>query len=414
MPATIVQLPPDDEPQSAPQLISRPKAQIVSIPDDYNFNGPPVDADKVAPKRKMQLPQQTASLPEEFQSVIKVLPALGGILGGPLGAAAGATGEQALSPNPSLTQAGEDTLTQGIIPEALGKVLDPLKGLAGKIAAKFVNSNNPTVAKALGDTAESFTKSATPTLQLGQTLSEDVPGTVPPSPIQVTKKGIQPRINPDAPSSVLDDYAAGKTPEQVAKKLVSDPREVEKLNLATGTPAVTEQLALNHAVSQGYNSVSKEFDPDKILKELGTNSEGYDAALQPGTKDRLTEFLDTAKSLQPTQSTGMLSYIKHRLIFDLGAFGLGHAIAGGGLPGMAVGGGSLLLTNQAVSKLMSSETLGNLALQSLKLAPDSPVSPIVAKTLIQGLRGTELYLQNKDGKDQKVTVSVDGQLVPMK
>jgi hypothetical protein len=399
MPAQLIQLPDSNEPvvPTSPQLVSRPKAQIVTIPDDYDFNkgGSSTDANYLnsitpKPQKKFPAPQQTASPSEEFQSLIKVLPALGGILGGPLGAGAGAFGEQALSTQPSLSQGAEDTITQGVLPEALGKTLGPTKNLVGKIASKIVNTNNPTIAKTLGEVAEGFTKPSTPTLEVAQDL---------------TKR--------PASTSILDDYAAGKTPDQVVKKLVSDPREVEKLNFATGTPEVTEQLALNHAVSQGYNSVSKTFNPDAILKELGTNAEGYDAALRSGTKDRLTEFLNTAKSLQPTQSTGMLSYMKHRLVFDLGAFGVGHTVAGGGLPGMAVGGGTLLLTNQAIGKLMSSETLGNLALQSLKLAPDSPVSPIVAKTLINGLRGTELYLQ-KDGKEQKVTVGEDGSLQAIK
>lgn len=410
MPAQLVNLPPEEP--DVPVGPQRPKAQLVQLPNDHDFGNSTTSQKQ--PESHFGLTPEHQWNPERLHDFLGVLPAIGGLLGGVPGAAAGAFARQAVAPNPSLKEGAEDTAMQGIIPELAGKVLGPAKDFLGKIASKIVSTNNPIVSKALGETAQSFTSPSTPALAIGQSLSEDVPGTVPPSPVRTIKgKGAVPLENPDAQTTVLDDYKAGKTPDQVAKKLVSDPREVQKLNLATGTPAVTEQLALNHAVSQGYNSVSKEFNPDSILKELGNNSEGYDAALQPGTKSRLTEFLNTAKSLQPTQSTGMLSYIKHRLVFDLGAFGIGHAVAGGGSLGMAVGGGSLLLTNQAVSKLMSSETLGNLALQSLKLAPDSPVSPLVAKTLIQGLRGTELFL-SKDGKEQKVTVGEDGSFVPTK
>ena len=409
---TVLAQPP---PLSKTTKVNPSDFEIVHLPDNgSSFQAPQVNTDKPQSKPGFGLTPEHSWTPERLQEFLKVLPVLGGVMGGPVGAGAGAFAEQAVSPNPSLTQGAEDTFTQGILPEIVGAAVNPAKNFLGNIASKFINTTNPTVAKTLASKAAEFTSPSSPLLEIGKTLSEPVEGTTIPGAGKFVKgKGLVPEES--TTNSILDDYNAGKTPDVVAKKLVSDPREVQKLNLATGTPALTEQLALNHAVSQGYNDVSKTFDPDKILNELGDNKEGYDASLLPGTKNRLTDFLQTAKSLEPTQQTGMMSYLKHRLVFDLGAFGVGHAIAGGGLPGMAVGGTALVLSNQAISRLMSSETLGNLALQSLKLAPDSPVAPIVAKSLVDGLRGTTFFITSDDGKTtQKATVGPDGSIVPVK
>jgi hypothetical protein len=398
--------------------------EIVHLPSNgSSFQAPQVNT---APPNGADIKNQGVSGSNEsatnsMESLRKLLPFLGSFLG-PEGGAAGAFASQALSPNPDTNQLGKDLTLNAVLPagiesDAFQSLLQGGKGLTGKIASKFVNTNNPTVASGLAGKAAEFTSPSTPILQNMQSLSEDVPGTTPKPPIRVTKSGVKTITNPDAPTSILDDYSAGKTPDQVAKKLVSDPREVQKLNLATGTPELTEQLALNHAVSQGYNDASKTLDPDKILKELGDNKESYDSALLPGTQQRLTDFLQTAKSLEPSkasQTPGMMRYVQHRLLFDAAVgSGLG-AIAGGGLPGMAIGGTTLVLGSQAISKLMSSETLGNLALQSLKLAPDSPVSPIVAKTLLQGLKGVSFAISSDNGKTtQKATVGPDGSIVPI-
>jgi len=397
-------------------ILSNPK------PFKVNLNGPQFAASQADPQAITPKPATgpqglssdsgTSSSPNQtpvisgLASILPLLGSIGGSLAEPgigtaLGGAAGSFAKQAISPDqPSAKGLGTDLLLNSAIPGGLESevgqsLLNGAKGLAGKLAARMVNSNNPIVKSTLGKAAESFMSPPTPALDMASKLAEDTG----PTTVSASK------------GTILDDYKAGKTPDQVATKLVSDPREAQKLNLATGTPAITENLALTHAVSQGYNSVSHEFDPGAILKELGTHSEGYDAALQPGTKDRLTDFLNTAKNLEPSKTgSTMMSYTKHRLLWDLGGVAAGGVTAG--IHGLAAG-GTIMLGAEALSRITSSDTLGNLAMQSLKLAPDSPASPMIAKILLNGLRGTQLIMASKDGKDQKVTVGEDGSLVPV-
>lgn len=88
------------------------------------------------------------SMDDEFQSLIKVLPAIGGMLGGVPGAGVGAFAQQAMSKEPSLGEGAKDTFLQGVLPEMVGSLGSKIGNYFQTTFPKaIVGLKNPTVQK---------------------------------------------------------------------------------------------------------------------------------------------------------------------------------------------------------------------------------------------------------------------------
>lgn len=372
-----------------------PKAKIVNVPDSYQFGSDSIP-------RFKDVPQGIGG--STFEDALSLLPMAGGMLGDIPGAAAGALLRQVLTKNPSLGQAGIDTLLQGVIPAGVGKALEALGGnVASKIASKITNSKiNPTLAEGLANKTSKFIM---PEAATTETAAANALPAVQRNPMLFQGSVAEPLAKIPYNQTSVSNIPINKTVDQA----LSDVSQVRNFKLATGEPYTIEQLALNRAVGKGYSSGNQSIDPDAILKELtGPKSDVYNEAIRPDVRQKLTDFMGKVKEFEPeTQGNSMIRYAKHRLIFDLAAYGVGHEVGG-----PLAGGAALILGNQAITKLMGSDFIGNLALKSLDTPTNSAMSPIITKAILGTLRGTTAYLQLPDGKKEQVRIDDNGQILP--
>lgn len=395
------------------------------------FNAPAQDERQTIPLG------ESYNIPEDqARSIIKhtpeALPMIGGSFGGPIGRIGGAAAgsilgqvlknfspklfsqdDQAPSLGDSATQVGLDTVTQGVLPSALGGVLKLAtpEGRAALMASK-IGRQFPAVRNSLGDSiSQSLYKIKYPESSVIETAAQNA---------QDSAKSLGPlgiKNNPNfsegtVGKDLLDipyEQTQGSTNSisKVADKALSDVTQVRNFKLATGEPGTIEKLAVNKVLTKGFNG--EKFDPAVIRKELnGDQSDVYNEAIRPAARKLIDSTLDDLQKYSPSSGNGsnILNYSKNRLILSLPLIATGVA-TGHGLA-TAAGAGSLLLTNHVFSRLLANPETAALVSQAAKSSLDIPQAGMIQKALLNSLRGAEVYFLSPDGKQEPAQIGQDG------
>lgn len=161
-------------------------------------------------------------------------------------------------------------------------------------------------------------------------------------------------------------------------------------------------------------SASGRLNTDKILDEMKLNPDSY-GAIPKETQDNVKAFLTQAKSMQGDSSNGsLISMIKNKAVLALPGIGAGSllgGLAGHGYTGAAIGAETgIVLGESAISKLMANPEIAKLTIQAMKTPQTAESSKILSKVILNGLRGTEVFVMTPEGKQERAQVSQDGQL----
>lgn len=356
--------------------------------------------------------------------------ALGSMAGQPIfGAAAGSFLKQGLDPRTvdstdALLNVGNDTLINGIVPQLGGKLAGtlgdaitsstPFRAMLAKIAASRLFKNLPAVRGAVAnsniqDLIPQVANKVLPESGIVETAATNAQNNLPvvphwndPGTVGEDLMNIPYKQTEGSPYSI----------SKLADKGLSDVSQVRNWKLATGETSTIQQLGLRNAIGKGYNEGTGEIDPDAILKELtGDKADVYKEALQPATMTRLKSLLNNIKSnqadLAPSGMDHVMQYAKHRMLFDL-PFMLGAGMEGHEALGAAAIGG-VILTDSAITKLMSDPVISKLTAQAIKTGTNSAAAPMLQKAITWALRGTPVMIQA--GSDIKnALINQNGQL----
>lgn len=234
------------------------------------------------------------------------------------------------------------------------------------------------------------------------TSNSPIPPNQPPDPLKSNIARLLQKL-PGSEEIPTDIYHSA-----IQNKALDDVTQVRSYKLAGGD---ADALARNNVVNKSFNSVKQTFDPKALLDEIGgTKKEVYNEALTPESKQNLTDFANKVQQISkdPSANNGLINYTGRRIMFHIAAVGGGAAI--GGLPGVALGEGALVLGSQALKQMAKSPIVGKMAIKALETPASSEISPIVQKTILNGLRGASLTFKHKDGSEEPVTIGPNGQL----
>lgn len=333
------------------------------------------------------------------------LPAVGGMIAGVPGAAAGSFAKQALSQNPSLQDAGTDTLLQGVLPEAVGGIAGVLRDVKSQGLLKTIADRLPTsiASKLPGTKAAQIINQARglmgPEGAMVETAGQNAranlsPKTYDPNTVAGDLVG-----TPYTHDEVANTPPIGKT----ADKIFSDVSEVQNAKLSTGDPTIIRQLARDRIMRKNWNFDNGNFNPDNVLNDLGKNEDVYREAMGPDY-DNMKALMQQAQKLKVGQTQDSL--ISWHEVRKVGALEVG-----GELLGIPRGVTSVLtFGTDAMRKIAADPALGQLVIAAMKAPKNSPATSLFGAALKAGLRGTTLYMTNDDGKKEPVTIGQDGAL----
>lgn len=277
--------------------------------------------------------------PQDNAIMREGLPIAGGMLGGIPGAAAGSFAKQALSPDPSITDAMKDTVLQGIIPEGIGAVMS--RGAKGSIAALLA--------------------------KLPKSVVDRIPG-----------------------------VAKANLTGQLADAAVPASRSV----------AARESADL---VSKFAKPSTGSFDAPGLLDELaGPKAAQYKMQFGEGGYQTLKDLANSAnKAGVGKEPESLFSWKEGRKLFitGIGARLLVGNAATAGIEGLVLGA-------DAMKRVLADPKLGQLIIQATKTGSKAPESTLLMKSIMNGLRGTTVYLQNEDGQKDPATIQTDSKGEP--
>lgn len=346
------------------------------------------------------------NLGSELDDVRNFLPTAGGMAAGIPGAAAGAFAKQALSPNPDLGQAVGDTALQGIIPEGIGAgmraampiVGNGVKGPIANILAKFpkIAAMLPGVQKA--DIINQMAAKMVPEADNVAVAAENA-RTNTPFPSQAQKEATHGLFNVPFEQSEINTTRI----KPIVKNMFTDVTDVRNAKLSGVSQQRLSSLAASDLVTKNFNAASQSFDAPNILQELsGPKADIYKEAMGPGyqTFKELAQLGTDkgvgVKSMSPVQT---MFYEGKRIFFG--------SLAGGvlGLPAHVSAG--LVLGSDAIAHIAADPKLGQLVIQAMKTPGTAPESTLLMKSIMNGLRGTTVYLQGSDGQKDQATIQMD-------
>lgn len=424
----------------------------------------------IDPASGQKVPDETgrrmmAPAPDSSQS----LPAIGGMMAGIPGAAAGAAIKQAVAKEPSLTELATDTAIQGLVPAVAGKVVGKgiqaiakaspsIKNLinTGKNAEEIARVEKINAAKeaevgafntAREETATTANATNKANFEAAKTGQKETIGNLQDetklrlSDSDPIMQGIVGR-NVDkltaAPSrmiegSIGDDVykaARGQLPlKKVEDRAFSNVGDLRQLKLMD--PGGVEQLGINRAIRKGFSG--GKINPDKILSELDNGI--YKEALSPeahsGLSDLMTslkteservisapekvlpigdkmKFKPEAPKLEPVDAN-ILSYSKGKILLSLPALAIAPVL---GVASVAKAAGGIVLGEAAIAKLIQSPKIAQVAIAATKAPLGSPQSEFLTRILMGSLSGTKVKTQDAEGNDLTVQVGPKGDLQP--
>lgn len=405
----------------------------IDLPDDVT----PAEVDAIAkkhfPTQQQNYAQIMKSGKDQYSNanIVKripdALPAVGGMIAGVPGAAAGSFAKQALSQNPSLQDAGTDTLLQGVLPEAVGGIAGVLRDVKSQGLLKTIADRLPTsISSKLPGTKAAQIINQARGLMTGeasgiQNTARNVQDNLPTSPtysniLDANGNKIQTGSAQQMPQNYQGTVAEKltKTPPvqqdvanipplgKTADNLFSDVSEVRNAKLANGGDSINK-LAQDRIMRQHWNFDTGNFDPDKVLNTLGKNEDVYREAMGPDY-DNMKALMQQAQKLKVGQTQdSLISWHEVRKVGALevgaGLFGIPHGVTG-----------ALTLGTDAMRKIAADPALGQLVIAAMKAPKGSPSTSLFGAALKAGLRGTTLYMTNDDGKKEPVTIGQDGNL----
>jgi len=198
----------------------------------------------------------------------------------------------------------------------------------------------------------------------------------------------------------------------LATRLESDPSIIEKMrfnDLSRNQRAAASFEDTNKLIKKGYSPSTGKIDAPKILDDLEHNAKDY-ANIDPMVRDNLRTFLkevQASKSLDP-KIHPVLRYAANRMIFTIPAFAVGSATSSM-YAGVAAG-SAIVLTEKAISKMMSNPETSSLVLKAIKTPMSDPAAPLIGALLKNALRGQEVILTTSEDKNQRAVVGPGGEL----
>lgn len=362
-------------------------------------------------------------LKSELGDVRDFLPAAGGMAAGIPGAAAGAFAKQALSPDPSIPSAIWDTALQGVIPAGIeaGFSGGPKAGFA-RLLSKLPQSildRIPGVAKAgLSDQIASKMGSEASLVQnAAQSARANRANLATPVQVPVGNGVLDASGNP-AMKTVMQDHPVYSTPigkkltgvessapafskvAPAADELLSDVQSVRNAKLMSGADPISK-IAANDIVTKNFKTSTNSINAPNILDQLtGPKADVYKEALGDGY-DTFKQLMQTATDKGVgRQSPGLISWYEGKKL----------AIVGGGLqllgiPFKATTG--VVLGADALKKIAQNPALGRMIIQATKTGGSAPESSVLMKSVMNGLRGTTVYLQGADRQKDAATIQID-------
>lgn len=352
---------------------------------------------------------------EEIGNMVgNALPMAGGALAGIPGAAAGSILKNIGRANklpgfqgePSMTDVGVDTLLQGVTGKLAGSVLN--RGPKGTLAEGLskIGTKSPSIANAVNAETNAVESAAVNARnQASQQLYD-----------QTVKKAVSLRgpediqLPPAAslllnPSKMVsgsighDLYKSmkGEIPiDKVVNRAFSDVNDLRQLKLITGDVSGIERAGINRAIGRG------KIDPDKVLEALsGPDSTIYNEAIRPDVRNNIKNLMGALKegfkpetyNALPTDAS-ILSLSKGKLLLGAPVAAAAHLL---GVPGGALGAASgIVLGEGAINLLMKDPTLAKLTIAAVKTPQSSPMSPIINKAIMAGLRGAMVMVNGEN------------------
>jgi len=238
------------------------------------------------------------------------------------------------------------------------------------------------------------------------------------SPLLRNTKPVQQALSKDAidaGTAKLEGMISGAVPTEFTQKALADVTSMNRFKAMHG-PQEAEQIALGDLTSKGFSPSAGTIDPDKILKAFdGPKSDVYAAGISTDTAKNVKELMQTIKDAQAQgkESSGVISYLKHRLVFDAAMFipeALTGAAVGHEAIGAAAGVGTVILTDSAIKSAMSNPVTAKAVIAAIKTPSSAPVSPLLGKVIANGLRGSYVLYQGPEDKLEKAYVDDKGQL----
>ena len=387
-----------------PIILNPPSSQVFE-----DVNGNKIQPHQIQPQTQNSQPNLRSmvhqDLGSELNSVREGLPMIGGMAAGVPGAAAGAFAKQALSPdNPDIGNAIQDTMLQGVLPEAVGGAVNYLKGGvkagAALLIAKFPNLANmlPGFQKAyiINKMAEKMVPEADNVAVAAENARANTP-----YPTQAQQESTHGLF--DVPFDQTEINTTKIRP--LVKNLFNDVTDVRNAKLSGVSQQRLASLAGSDLVTRNYSAATNSFNAPRILEELsGPKADIYKEALGPGYqtfKDLAQLGTDKGVGVKAMSPVQTMFYEGKRIFFG--------SLAGGvfGLPAHVSAG--LVLGSDAIAHIASDPKLGQLVIQAMKTPGTAPESTLLMKSIMNGLRGTTVYLQNSDGQKDAATIQTDAQ-----
>ena len=390
------------DPVAQKRVLGRLDPEIGQLPDDA-FNRFKLRLTN-APQAPQTLPR-TGNIQkpgEELRSVLSrvpdTLPAIGGTVANIPGAAGGAAlsqGLKNLSPSTfgqpgGVGEAVVDTVAQGVVPQVVGNLLR--YGAKGVVALVPGIDKLPAVKIAeLINKAKNYMQ---PQSALMETAAENMRANLPnlsgPSLAAIPETSLNALHN--VPYTQTEISATKLAP--IAKDMLSDVSTVRNAKIATGNPTIVRQIAANDLVTRNYSKAADTIFPDKILDEIGQRPDVYEEAFGKPALDTFTELMQTAKDKGIGKTTDLASWREGRKALYLG------------MPARLLGipfgvSETIVLGSDAMKVVATNPKLGQMILQATKTNMNAPEATLLQKAIVNGLRGTTLYIKRADGSKEK-------------
>lgn len=284
-------------------------------------------------------------------------------------------GADAFSAQGARTPQDNRTLVEGL-PMVGGMVAGLPGAAAGAFAKQALTPDEPSIGEAIKDTI--------------------LQGVVP--------RGIEAMLSPRKTVA----YLASKLPQGILDRFVPG---VAKANLTEQLTNATVPASRSVAARESADLVSKftkpatgSFDAPGLLTELaGPKASQYKMQFGEQGYKTLKELADSANAAgvgKPTDS--LFSWREgRRLVIGGGVlhlFGIPPGVSGG-----------IVLGADAMQRILGNPELGQMIIQATKTGSKAPESGLLMKAVMNGLRGTTVYLQNEDGQKDGATIQSDPQ-----
>lgn len=346
---------------------------------------------------------------EEIGNMVgNALPLIGGAMGGVAGAGAGSAIKQTLkgvvpgiNGDPSLSEVGTDTLTQGVLPAVVGKAMTGgAQRLMGSVARR-----SPSVTNVLNTETNAAEEAAVAGRNLANQTTRDANVSAAEEMVKPTEFKLPPRENfPRVGINTLghDLYKSmnGEIPiEKVVNRAFKNVEDLRQFKTLTGDLQGIEQEGLNRVLKG-------KIDPEKVLRELkGPNAKIYEEAISPGSRQNVEDLMEilkekivpeTAKILPTDESILSMSRGKLLLAASPVAFA-GHVLGIPGVAPLATGTvGAIMLGEGALNLAMRNPTTAKLLIAAAKTPKTAPMASTLNKALMIGLRGATVMVNGEN------------------